>query len=62
MAKYNPFAEKAGMRRIAEQQPTEGVLRISETQTLAYSFPLLTDFLPIIVPTPLRAKPLSLSN
>jgi GNAT superfamily N-acetyltransferase len=35
MAKYNPFAEKAGMRRIAEQQPTEGVLRISE---------LLSDF------------------
>jgi len=30
MAKYNPFAEKAGMRRIAEQQPTEGVLHISE--------------------------------
>ena len=30
MAKYNPFAEKAGMHRIAEQQPTEGVLRISE--------------------------------
>jgi len=35
MAKYNPFAEKAGMRRIAVQQPTEGVLRISE---------LLSDF------------------
>jgi hypothetical protein len=35
MAKYNPFAEKAGMQRIAEQQPTEGVLRISE---------LLSDF------------------
>jgi len=35
MAKYNPFAEKAGMRRIVEQQPTEGVLRISE---------LLSDF------------------
>ena len=35
MAKYNPFAEKAGMQRIVEQQPTEGVLRISE---------LLSDF------------------
>lgn len=35
MAKYSPFAEKAGMRRIAEQQPTKGVLRISE---------LLSDF------------------
>lgn len=28
MAKYNPFAEKAGMRKIAEQQPSKDVLRI----------------------------------
>ena len=28
MAKYNPFAEKAGMRRIAEQQPPKEALRI----------------------------------
>ena len=30
MAKYNPFGEKAGMRKIAEQLPTKEVLRISE--------------------------------
>jgi ABC-type ATPase with predicted acetyltransferase domain len=30
MAKYNPFAEKAGMKKIAVQQPTQKVLRISE--------------------------------
>jgi ABC-type transport system involved in cytochrome c biogenesis ATPase subunit/GNAT superfamily N-acetyltransferase len=28
MAKYNPFAERAGMRRIAEQQPSKEVLRL----------------------------------
>ena len=28
MAKYNPFAERAGMRKIAEQQPSKDVLRI----------------------------------
>ena len=30
MAKYNPFAEKAGMRRIADQQPPKEALRIKE--------------------------------
>jgi ABC-type lipoprotein export system ATPase subunit/GNAT superfamily N-acetyltransferase len=30
MAKYNPFAEKAGMQRIAEQKPSEEAERISE--------------------------------
>ena len=30
MAKYNPFAEKAGMEKIAEQVPARQVLRISE--------------------------------
>jgi hypothetical protein len=29
MAKYNPFAEKAGLKKIAEQQPLPSVLRIS---------------------------------
>jgi hypothetical protein len=29
MAKYNPFAEKAGLKRIAEQQPLPSILRIS---------------------------------
>jgi ABC-type ATPase with predicted acetyltransferase domain len=30
MAKYNPFAEKAGMRKIAEQPPPKEALRIAE--------------------------------
>jgi ABC-type ATPase with predicted acetyltransferase domain len=31
MAKYNPFAEKAGMRKIAEQPPPKEALKIAET-------------------------------
>jgi len=31
MAKYNPFAEKAGMQKIAEQPPTKEASRIAET-------------------------------
>jgi GNAT superfamily N-acetyltransferase len=31
MAKYSPFAEKAGMRKIAEQQSVESVSQISQT-------------------------------
>ena len=30
MAKYNPFAEKAGLRKITEQQPLPGILEISD--------------------------------
>ena len=30
MAKYNPFAEKAGMRKIAEQPPPKEALKIAE--------------------------------
>jgi hypothetical protein len=30
MAKYNPFAEKAGLQKVAEQQPLKGVKRIAE--------------------------------
>ena len=30
MAKYSPFAEKAGMKRIAEQTEVKSVLKISE--------------------------------
>ena len=30
MAKYNPFAEKAGMQKIAEQQKIEGVSEVSK--------------------------------
>lgn len=33
MAKYNPFAEKAGMQRVAEQLPSKQVLRIAEVLT-----------------------------
>lgn len=28
--KYNPFAEKAGLQKVVEQQPLEGVKRIAE--------------------------------
>jgi GNAT superfamily N-acetyltransferase len=31
MAKYNPFAEKAGMQKIAEQPPPKEALKIAET-------------------------------
>ena len=31
MAKYNPFAEKSGMRKIAEQPPPKEALKIAET-------------------------------
>jgi hypothetical protein len=30
MAKYNPFAEKAGLQKVAEQQPLKAVKRIAE--------------------------------
>jgi hypothetical protein len=30
MAKYNPFAEKAGLQKVAEQQRLKGVKRIAE--------------------------------
>jgi ABC-type ATPase with predicted acetyltransferase domain len=42
MAKYNPFGEKAGMRKIAEQQPSEDVLKVAETlQGLGFNLQLL---------------------
>ena len=31
MAKYNPFAKRAGMSKIAEQLPAKKALRIAET-------------------------------
>jgi len=31
MAEYNPFAEKAGMQKIAQQPPPKEALRIAET-------------------------------
>jgi hypothetical protein len=30
MAKYNPFAEKAGMQKIMEQKPPEEAKRIAD--------------------------------
>jgi ABC-type lipoprotein export system ATPase subunit/GNAT superfamily N-acetyltransferase len=42
MAKYNPFAEKAGMQKIAQQPPPTEALRIAETlHKLGFSTQLL---------------------
>jgi ABC-type lipoprotein export system ATPase subunit/GNAT superfamily N-acetyltransferase len=42
MAKYNPFAEKAGMRKIAEQPPPKEALAIAEIlQHLGFNIQLL---------------------
>jgi hypothetical protein len=30
MAKYNPFAEKAGMTKVSEQQPSKQAIKITE--------------------------------
>ncbi|MGB9672398.1 MAG: ATP-binding cassette domain-containing protein, partial [Candidatus Norongarragalinales archaeon] len=44
MAKYNPFAEKAGMRKIAEQPPPKEAVRIAETlQKLGFNIQLLAS-------------------
>jgi hypothetical protein len=42
MAKYNPFGEKAGMRKIAKQPPPKEALKIAETlQHLGFNIQLL---------------------
>jgi len=42
MSKYNPFGEKAGMQKIAEQLPAKQVLRISEMlSSLGFNVQLL---------------------
>ena len=42
MAKYNPFAEKAGMRKIAEQPPSKEAITIAEIlQKLGFNIHLL---------------------
>jgi ABC-type transport system involved in cytochrome c biogenesis ATPase subunit len=42
MAKYNPFAEKAGMRRVTVQQPTKGLLRMARIlECLGFELQLL---------------------
>ncbi|MCJ7423484.1 GNAT family N-acetyltransferase [Candidatus Bathyarchaeota archaeon] len=44
MAKYNPFAEKAGMKRIAEQQPPKEALKITRIlQQLGFNLQLLSS-------------------
>ena len=42
MAKYNPFAEKAGMQKIADQPPPKEALKIAEIlQQLGFNIQLL---------------------
>jgi len=44
MAKYNPFGEKAGMRKIAEQPPPKEALKIAETlEHLGFNIQLLSS-------------------
>jgi ABC-type ATPase with predicted acetyltransferase domain len=44
MAKYNPFAEKAGMRKIAEQKPPKQAQKITETlQQLGFNTQTLAN-------------------
>jgi len=42
MAKYSPFAEKAGMKKIAEQQPTKNLTKITDALSdLGFNLQLL---------------------
>jgi len=42
MAKYNPFAEKAGMQKIAEQPPPKEAVKIAEVLSqLGFNIQLL---------------------
>jgi len=44
MAKYNPFAEKAGIKKIAEQQPLPGILKIASLlEKLSFSLQFLSS-------------------
>ncbi len=44
MAKYNPFAEKAGLLKVAEQKPLESVLRIAGVLSrFGFDLPLLSS-------------------
>ena len=44
MAKYNPFAEKAGLRKVVEQKPLESVLRVAELLSqFGFDLPLLSS-------------------
>ena len=42
MAKYNPFGEKAGMKKVALQEPSREILRVSRAlQELGFNVQLL---------------------
>jgi ABC-type lipoprotein export system ATPase subunit/GNAT superfamily N-acetyltransferase len=42
MAKYNPFAEKAGMRKVAVQEPKQDILRVAQIlKSLGFELKLL---------------------
>jgi hypothetical protein len=42
MAKYNPFAEKAGLQKITEQKPAKSILAIAALlSTLGFNLQLL---------------------
>jgi len=42
MAKYNPFGEKAGMKKVTEQEPSREILRVSKVlQEVGFNVQLL---------------------
>jgi hypothetical protein len=42
MAKYNPFGEKAGMKKVTEQEPSREILRVSKVlEELGFNVQLL---------------------
>ena len=42
MAKYNPFGERAGMKKVAEQEPQREILRVSRVlQEVEFNVQLL---------------------
>jgi len=44
MAKYNPFAEKAGLKKVVEQKPLESIVEIAELLSrLGFDLPLLSS-------------------
>jgi hypothetical protein len=44
MAKYNPFAQKAGMQKLLEQKPAPMILKIANyLSSLGFSLPLLSS-------------------
>jgi len=42
MAKYNPFGERAGMKKVTEQEPSREILRVSKVlQEVEFNVQLL---------------------